>query len=86
MLQASDGRSLFEQVSGRQIPEPEELPPLGLALSAMPVDQIGEQPHRMLRVIRRAGLDGQIAQQLLARGLLSRFQFADVLAGIALLG
>ncbi len=52
VLETADGGALVDQIGGRQIAQPEELPPLGLVLTAMPVDQIRQQPMWMLRVVR----------------------------------
>ena len=51
-------RLVVEQLFGGQLLQPEVVPPLGVLLAAVPVDQIREQPARVLGVSRDAGLGG----------------------------
>ena len=50
---------LIEQVGLRQITEPVVLPPRRLVLTAVPVEQIREEPARMLLVIRAVRLPAE---------------------------
>ncbi len=81
MLETADGGALVDQVGRGQIAQPEELPPLGFVLTAMPVDQIRQQPMWMLLVVRCARLGGHIVQQPFARRLLTGLEIADLDAG-----
>ena len=56
-LEAGQRRALVLVVLERQIEQPEILPPRGLLLAAMPLEQLRHEPARLLLLVALGGVD-----------------------------
>ena len=62
--EARQRRALVLVVLERQVEQAEVLPPRGLLLAAMPLEQMRHEPARLLLLVALCGVDGTPCEQL----------------------